>query len=72
MKIAMENTQIANTAQTVKDALDADPEIRLVIEIAQRARGLKSIEPPISIGMATDTATIAINSQCLVSLVIPG
>ena len=61
-----------DATQTVKDALDANAEMRLVLEIATRARELEQTEPPIEIGIATDTVAIPIKSQHPVSLVLPG
>jgi hypothetical protein len=59
-------------AQTVKNALDANPEMRLVLEIAARSRELQELEPPIDIGIATDTVTIPVNSQHPVPTGLPG
>ena len=55
-----------DTAQTLRDALDANPEIRLVLDIAARARTAESLRPSIEIGMATEISTIPVNSQGLV------
>lgn len=55
-----------DTAQVIKDALDANPDVRLVLEISARARDAESKEPPRSIGFATDIVAIPTNSQCLV------
>jgi hypothetical protein len=49
--------------QTVQKALDKDPDVRLVLEIAARARSAESKEPPLYIGMATDTVTVPTSSQ---------
>jgi hypothetical protein len=50
----------------IKNALDKNPEIRLVLDIAARARDAESKEPPRNIGVATDIVAIPTNSQCLV------
>lgn len=55
-----------DTAQVIKDALDANPDVRLVLAIAARARDAESKEPPRNIGFATDIVAIPTNSQCLV------
>ncbi len=60
-----------NAEQTIQNALDKNPDIRLVLEIAARAREAESKEPPRNIGIATETAAIPTNSQCLVSLTTP-
>jgi hypothetical protein len=50
----------------VKNALDKNPDMRLVLEIAARARETESKEAPRNIGMATDVVSIPVNSACLV------
>jgi hypothetical protein len=57
-----------NAEQMIKKALDENPEILLVLEIAARARDAESKEPPRNIGTATDIVAIPTNSQCLVPL----
>jgi len=57
--------------QVIKSALDRNPEIRLVLEIAARAREAESKEPPRNIGMATETAAVPTNSQYPVLLGTP-
>ena len=52
--------------QVIKNALEENPDIRLVLEIAARARDAESKEPPQNIGIATDIVAIPTNSQCLV------
>jgi hypothetical protein len=46
--------KIMDATQTVKDALDANPEMRLVLEIATRARELEQMEPPKNFGISTE------------------
>ena len=58
--------EIVETAQVIKNALDDNPEIRLVLEIAARARDLESRKPPRNIGVTTDIVVTPTNSQCLV------
>jgi hypothetical protein len=58
--------------QIVNDAVAANPEMRLVLDIAGRVRAAKLITPPIEIGVATDTVAIPVKSQYPVSLVLPG
>ena len=55
-----------NVEQIIKSALDENPDIRLVLEIAARAREAESKEPPRNIGVATDIVAVPTNSQCLV------
>jgi hypothetical protein len=57
---------IMNAEQIVKNALEKNPEIRLVLEIAERAREVESKEPPRNIGIATEIVAIPTNSQSLV------
>jgi hypothetical protein len=47
----------------VTKALNDNPEIRLVLEIAARAREVESKEPPRHIGFATDTVAVPTSSQ---------
>ncbi len=52
--------------KVVKNALHENPDMRLVLEVAARARETESKEPPRNIGIATDIVAIPTNSQCLV------
>jgi hypothetical protein len=52
------------TEQIIQKALDKNPDIRLVLEIAARAHDLESKEPPLYTGMATDTVALPTNLQC--------
>ncbi len=54
-------------AQMIKKALDENPDIRLVLEAAERAREAESKEPPRNIGIATETVAIPTKSQGPVS-----
>lgn len=49
--------------QTVKDALDASPDMRLILEIAIRAREVERMEPPRNLWINTEI----VSSQCPVS-----
>jgi hypothetical protein len=51
--------------QTVKEAIQANPELRLVLEIAARSQELEFKEPPRTIGMSSDVSSIPVNSACL-------
>jgi len=53
--------------QLIQEAIDKNPEISLVLEIAARARELELKEPPRNIGIATETAAIPTNLQYPVS-----
>ncbi len=55
-----------NPVQIIQNALDKNPEMRLVLEIAARAREVESRELPRDIGLATDIAVVPTNSQSLV------
>jgi len=57
-----------NAEQVIKDALDRNSEIRLVLEIAARAREVESKDPPRNMEVATETVAIPTNSQGLVPL----
>jgi hypothetical protein len=59
-------------AAVIQKAIDENPEVRLVLEIAMRARDAESKEPPLDIGMATDIVATPTNSQCPVGPVIAG
>lgn len=52
------------TVETVLlDGLQANPEVKIVMEIAMRAREVEAREPPRDIDMATETVATPINSQ---------
>jgi hypothetical protein len=53
-----------NADQIIQDALDKNPDVRLVLEIAARARDMEAKEPPREIGVATEVAAIPTNPQC--------
>jgi hypothetical protein len=55
---------IMDTQEIVKKACEGNPDIGLVLEISARARDVESKEPPLHVGMATDTVTIPTNLQC--------
>jgi len=55
-----------DTIQVIKNELDKNPEVSLILEIATQAREMESKEPPRNIGVATEIITIPTNSQCLV------
>jgi hypothetical protein len=43
-----------------------NPDVRIVLEIAERARNVESKEPAKTVGMATDVIAIPTNSKYLV------
>jgi hypothetical protein len=49
----------------IQRAMEENPEFRLVLDMATRVRDVESKEPPRNIGMATDTASIPVNSAHL-------
>jgi len=58
-----------SVAEIVEKALKENPDIRLALEAANRARDAESKEAPREIGMATEVVAIPLNPQCPVSLV---
>jgi hypothetical protein len=55
----------------IKDAIDKNSDLRLVLEIAARAREAESKEPPRTIGMATEITSIPVSSASLAPLGTP-
>lgn len=53
----------ADAAALVQKRVEASAEMRLVLEIAARARAAESNEPPRHIGIATDIVATPTNSQ---------
>ena len=53
-----------DVATVIQKGMDKNPDVQVVLEIAMRARNLESVEPPRSIGMATDVVALPTNSQC--------
>lgn len=51
--------------KVIQQALEDNPEFRLVLDMAARARDVESKEPARDIGMATDVVSIPVNSACL-------
>jgi|HubBroStandDraft_6_1064221.scaffolds.fasta_scaffold2330911_1 hypothetical protein len=49
--------------QIVQQALKDDPEVRLVLEIAARAREAEARELPREVGSATEVVAIPLHSQ---------
>ena len=43
-----------DATQIVKDALDANPEMRLVLDAATRAREIEQMTPPLNFGLVTE------------------
>jgi hypothetical protein len=56
-----------NTQDVIHDALSDNPELRVVLEVAARARAAEAREAPQEIGMATEVVAIPINSPHAVS-----
>jgi hypothetical protein len=46
-----------NTTQFVEDALDVNPEMRLVLELAARAREIEQRAPPINLWVNTEVVS---------------
>jgi hypothetical protein len=65
-KAQARNRPLRGVATAVRELINENPVVRLVLEIAMRARALESLEPPRYIGIATDFVAVAPNSQYLV------
>jgi hypothetical protein len=52
--------------QTIKKAFDENPDVRIVLDIATRARDVETRELPREIGAATEVVAIPTNPQCAV------
>jgi hypothetical protein len=48
----------------VQEAIKTNPEIRLVLEIAMRAREAECKEAPLNIGLATEIVAVPTNLPC--------
>jgi hypothetical protein len=57
---------IVSVAGTIQKALDENPEIRIVLDIAARARDTEAKEPPREIGASTEVAAQPTHTQCAV------
>ena len=53
-----------DVATVVRNWIDENPDVRLVLEIAMRAHAVEFTEPPRNLGMATDIVALPTNSQC--------
>jgi hypothetical protein len=53
-----------DAAEVIRKALDENRDVRLILEIATRAREIESKEPPRHVGIATEIVAIPTNSQC--------
>lgn len=58
------NDETPDVTQLIKNALEANPEVRLVLEIASRARDAESREAPRELGASTDVTAIPSHPQC--------
>ncbi len=52
--------------QIIQDAIDANPEIRLILDIATRARELEEKSAPLELRASSDVVAIPIKPQCAV------
>ncbi len=52
-----------NTAEMIEKTLKENPEVRLILDIAARARETEGREPPREIGTATGVVAIPSNAQ---------
>ena len=55
-----------NSEKLIQKMLDDDAEVRLVLEIASRARDIEARELPRELGTATEVVAIPTNPQCAV------
>lgn len=55
---------MTDVPQIIQNEFSKNPEVRLVLEIALRAREVESKEPPVNIGTATEVVAIPTNWQC--------
>ena len=55
-----------DVANVIERAIMENPEVRLVLDLAMRAREIEGRELPREIGMATEVTAIPVNSQCAV------
>jgi len=55
-----------SAAEMIEKALKENPDVRLVLDIAARARELEAKELPREIGVATEVTAIPTNPQCAV------
>ena len=55
-----------SAGDAIRQGLDQNPEIRMVLEIAARARELESREPPRELQSASEAVAMPTNSQCAV------
>lgn len=60
------------TEQIIQNAVDENPEVRLILEIAARAREAESKEAPRDFGSSSEVTTIPTNPQYPVSPLIIG
>lgn len=54
----------ATSIENLQKQIVENPEIRMVLEIAMRARDIEATQPARVIGIATDVAATPTNSQC--------
>lgn len=55
-----------NAAEMIEKAVKENPDVRLVLDIAARARDTEARELPREIGAATEVVAIPVNPQCAV------
>lgn len=55
-----------NVAEVIEKAKKENPDVRLVLDLATRARETEARELPREIGVATEVVAIPTNSQCAV------
>ena len=59
----MSEYPVQNVEQTVQRALDEHPDIRIVLNVAARARDMEAKEPPRDFATSTEVVAIPSNLQ---------
>jgi hypothetical protein len=54
------------TKQIIRDAIESNPEIRLILDIATRARELEEKSFPLELRASADVVAIPVKLQCAV------
>lgn len=55
-----------DASKIVQKAMNDNPEVQLVLEIANRARDAEARELPREVGAATEVVALPINPQCAI------
>lgn len=66
VRLIARKEEVVSAAEMIEKALKENPDVRLVLDIAARARETESRELPREIGAATEVVAIPTNPQCAV------